>query len=62
MLLRLMEPWYSSVRRGMAKALNAADHLTGDSGAYPTYFPMPIQTEIQKMVMIDLAYKYFLLQ
>jgi hypothetical protein len=46
----------------MAKALNAADHLAGDSGAYPTYFPMPVQTGIQKMVMSDLAYEHFLLQ
>jgi hypothetical protein len=46
----------------MAKALNAADHLTGDSGAYPTCFPLPVQTGIQKMVTIDLAYEHFLLQ
>ena len=46
----------------MAKALNAADHLTGDSAVYPTCFPVPVQTGFQKMVVNDLAYEHFLLQ
>ena len=39
MSMRLMEPWYISVSRAMAEALNAADHLNGDFGAYPTSHP-----------------------
>jgi hypothetical protein len=39
----------------MAKALKAADRLTWDSGAYPTSCPMPAQTGVQKIMMIDMA-------
>jgi hypothetical protein len=42
----------------MAEDLNAADHLNGDFGVYPTRFQMPAQTGIQKMAMIDLAYEH----
>jgi hypothetical protein len=37
----------------MAEALNAAYHLTGDFGAYPTCFPIPAPTGFQEMVIID---------
>jgi len=55
MLIRLMEPQYSSVSRGMAEALNAADHLTRD---YPTSCLMPTQTGFQKIVMTNLTYEH----
>jgi hypothetical protein len=42
----------------MAEALNAADHLTGDIGAYPASCPMTAQTDVQKIVMTDLAYEH----
>ena len=42
----------------MAEALNAADHLTWDFGAYPTSCPMPAQTGVQKIVTIAVAYEY----
>jgi hypothetical protein len=54
-LTRMKEPCYSSVRKGIAEAFNAADHLTGDFGAYPASCPMPAATAIQKIVMIDFA-------
>jgi hypothetical protein len=47
-----MEPWYSSVSRGMAEGFNVADHLTWEYGAYPTSCPEPAQTG-----MMDLAYE-----
>jgi hypothetical protein len=56
--MRLTEPQYSSVRRGMAKALDAANHLTADFGAYPTSCPMPAQTGFQKIVMTNLTYEH----
>jgi hypothetical protein len=30
----------------------------GDFGAYPTCFPMPIQTGVQKVMMTDLEYEH----
>jgi len=32
----------------MAEALNAAYHLTGDFGAYPTCFPIPAQNWVSE--------------
>jgi len=40
---------YGSVRRWMAEAFNAADHTTGDFGAYPASCPMPAATAAQKL-------------
>jgi hypothetical protein len=42
----------------MAEALNAADHLTRDTGAYPTCVPMPSQTGVQKIMMNNLEYEH----
>jgi len=57
-LTRLMESRYSSVRRGIAEAFNAADHLIGDFGAHPVSCPMPAATAVQKIVMIDFTYEH----
>ena len=42
----------------MAEALNAADRLTRDFGAYPTCVPMPSPTGVQKIMMIDFEYEH----
>jgi hypothetical protein len=42
----------------MAEALNAADHLTGDFGAYTTSCPTPAPTGVQKIMMIYLAHEH----
>jgi hypothetical protein len=57
-IMRMTEPLYSSLRRGMAEAFNAADHLTGDCRANPTSCPMHTPTGVQKIMMIDLAYEH----
>ena len=57
-LTRLKEPCYSSVRRGVAEAFNAADHVNRDFGAYPASCPMPATTAVQKIVMIVFAFEH----
>jgi hypothetical protein len=41
----------------MVEAVNAADHLTGDYGAYSNSCTMPAPMGVQKK-MIDLAYEH----
>jgi hypothetical protein len=43
------------VRGRITEALNVADHLTGNFGAYPNSCPIPATTGVQNILMNDFA-------